>query len=132
MLISLDPSATVEYSLESDTTDPKTVWVLGLYDVPIGIKIYGLYIKKLIKIDTTYETDTTDLILDAVRFGLKDVKNFNVPFETEEINVPNIGKRTVASAAFIDKAFKHKAQWIFELYHKLMNINFVSEQDSKN
>jgi hypothetical protein len=68
-------------------------------------------------------------VFEFVRHGLKGIKNLQgLDFSTVELDIPKIGKRTVAS----DELLKNlKVEWVLELYTELLNINFLNEQEKK-
>lgn len=128
MLVTLDLSTTQEYSCKNDTAEPKTIFELGIFDSFVAMRIQHLMAVKTKQVSQSYETDITDLVFEAVRYGLRGVKNCKIPFETEEVSVPNVGKRTVVSAEFLKQL---NPECLVELYGELLNVNFVSEADKK-
>lgn len=129
MLVSLDPTVTIPYSLKKDIGEPRTIWELGLFDSFIAAKLQSLIYNNSKAVQEQGSSDITEVVFEFVRHGLKGVKNYNIPFQTEEINVPKIGKRTVASDEFLRTL---KLEWVIELYTELLTMNFLTEQDSKN
>jgi hypothetical protein len=129
MLVAIDPTITKEYILTDDTGEVKTVWLLGLFDSFVASRIQTLMYNRGRDIEKQYETDMTEVVFETIRHGLKGVTNFNVEFTTEEVNIPKVGKRTVVSNEFLKRL---KLKWAVELYSELLNMNFVTEQDSKN
>jgi len=129
MLIALDTTVVTEYTLKSDTGEPKTIFELGLFDSFIASRIQTLIYNRGREIDKTGESDITDVIFETVRHGLRGVKNLGIEFESEEVNVPKIGPRRVVSDSFLRRL---KIEWIVELYNAILSQNFLSEQDSKN
>jgi hypothetical protein len=129
MLISVNGAATVDYSLKGDTSEPKTVFQLGLYDSFIASRLQHLMLSKSKETEANGTADLTDVIFEFIRHGLKGVKNFDVPFETTTVDVPKVGKRVVVSDDFLKKL---NIAWVIELYSELMSLNFLNEEASKN
>ena len=122
MLIAFDDKVTRDYSVKTDT-DPKTVFTLGTFDTFVRAKLES----GLAKINSDIE-EQAFWIIQIVKFGLKNW-NLPIPFATEEIMIPGVGKRTVASD---DTICKLRLEWINELATEIMKDNFVQAQELKN
>jgi hypothetical protein len=134
-LIAINPDAVFEYSLVSDKGDDKTVFQLGTVDSFVRAYIDDSHLN-IRKQDGEYDDVAVHhKYLEFVRFGLKGWKNFKdasgqeIPFQTEEFNVPRIGKRTIVS----DASMKHlDLKWVIELGLSIITNNSLSKDESKN
>lgn len=135
-LIAIDPEATIDYSLLSDTGPDKTVFKLGTIDAFVRAYLDDTHIN-IRKGDTVDINDVAfnHKLLEIVRFGLKGWTNFkdadgkDVPFVTEDIAVPNVGRRMAVS----EDSMKHLSfSWVIELAVKINDHNSLKEADLKN
>lgn len=140
MIKALDLTSVIDYTLKTDTEEPKTAWKLGILDTRIR--------KQLEDIAWEYETDPSQpgggkakasfnmgkSELDFVAFGLKGFEGFTkadgkpVYFKTEDRNVN--GKIYHIVADDVIKIIPGNA--IKELAEKIKEINNVSEEERKN
>lgn len=123
MLIAFDDKVTRDYTITTDT-DPKTIFKLGTFDTFVRAKVEA----GLAKIQDSPE-EQTFWIIQIVKFGLKGWENMNVPFTTEEISIPGVGKRIVASDTSI---LSLKLEWINELATEIIKDNLLQGKELKN
>jgi hypothetical protein len=103
MLVAINSDSVIEYSLVSDTSDNKTVFQIGTLDA--FTRAYLDDSHTVIKRESGDYEDTSvhNKYIQIVKHGLRGWKNFNdaqgnaVEFKTEEVNIPRLGKRTVAT-----------------------------------
>jgi hypothetical protein len=137
MLKAINPNYTENYSLREDEGDDKTVFTVGLID---SITRAFIDDKHLEMRDADGQTSFNDVALHDkylafVRFGLKGWSNFkdaegnDVPFMTEEVNFPRLGKRTVVS----DEGLKRlELTAIVELGMKITSLNSTTSVEKKS
>lgn len=137
MIVAINPEVVHDYSLALDDGEQKTIFKLGVIDSFTRAYIDDKYsIRKTIdgKVDLE-DVNVHAKYLEFVRFGLRGWVNFkdglgqDIPFETVEVNLPNIGKRTVAS----DSSLKRLTLgWIVELGVEILSHNQISQEELKN
>ena len=136
MLIAVDINAIKEYSLEEDTVDEKTIFLLGQLDSMTRAFLDDLYsdvVKNEEGIDIMKDRTNMKLV-DIAKFGLKGWKNFkdsngvDIPFKVEEKIYPIIGKRTVATDESLNKL---QREWKWLIAYEIISINTLTEEDKK-
>ena len=128
-LIALSTDVTKNYSLNSDTAEEKTIFLLSGID-----SITRAYIDDEHS-GRDWETIAVhDKYINFVRFGLKgwtcfkNAEGIDVEFKTEEKVFPRIGKRVVAT----DETLKHlQLTWIVELGIEIVSNSTLSAEDKK-
>ena len=123
MLIAFDDKVTRDYTITSDT-EPKTIFKLGTFDTFMRAKVEA----GLSKVQDNPD-DMTFWLIQIVKFGLKGWDNLNVPFTSEEMQIPGVGKRIVASDAAI---LSLKLEWINELATEIIKDNLLQGKELKN
>ena len=102
-IIAINPNRVVPYSLLTDNGDTKTVFHLGVIDSLSRAYLDDQHLELRKKDNDNKLEDIAihDKYVWFVRFGLRGWENFkdengaDVPFETEEITIPRLGKKTV-------------------------------------
>jgi hypothetical protein len=123
MLIAFNDKITKEYSLKSDVEEPKTKFVLGTFDTFVRAKLES----NIAKMGTDSDAQIF-WIVQIVKHGLKGW-TLEVPFKKEEVDVPGVGKRVVASDESI---MKLKLEWINELANEIILDNLLQGKELKN
>ena len=134
-IIAINPSAVNEYSLLSDTGQDKTVFQLGTIDSFVRAYIDDAHLN-IKKEDGSFDDVLINhKFLEFVKFGLKGWKNLKdeagqeVQFKSEELSLPRLGSRVVAS----DESLKYlDLKWIIELGLEIIAHNSLSKEESKN
>ena len=137
-IIAINPNKVVPYSLLSDSGDSKTVFHLGVIDslTRSYLDDQHLEFRKKDTGDSKLEDVAIhDKYVQFVRFGLKGWDNFkdengaDVPFETEEVNIPRLGKKTVVKEDCLKRL---DLMNIVELGIQILDNNHLKESDRKN
>ena len=137
-IIAININKVVPFSLLSDSGDNKTVFNLGVIDslTRSYIDDQHLELRKKDNGDPKLEDIAIhDKYVQFVRFGLRGWENFkdaegkDVPFETVEVVIPRLGKKTVVSEDCLKKL---ELMNIVELGIQILNINHVKAEDQKN
>jgi hypothetical protein len=136
MIVAIDPNATHEYSLKSDTGD-KTVFILGVIDAQTRKYIDDKHLTLSRDGETMKMTEEQihDKYWSFAKFGLKGWRNFktpegeDVPFVSESLTVPGVGQKTVASDSSLNRLSLNS---IVEIGMNIVTYTRVSEQDEKN
>jgi hypothetical protein len=109
MLIPFDPNATWQYSLRADESEPKTVFILGYFDVEARAEI----MEAMPSADGDLGGRVRFLV-DVVRRGVRGWTNFAQPFDAE-------------------RGYQHlRFEWIQELATEILSKNFTSGTVEKN
>lgn len=134
-ITAINPDAISEYSLISDTGEDKTIFQLGTIDSFVRAYVDDTHLN-IKKEDGSFDDVAIHhKYLEFVKFGLKGWKNFkdasgqDIQFKSEEVSLPRLGKRAVAS----DESLKClDLKWIIELGLEIIAHNSLSKADSKN
>lgn len=94
MRIPFDVNRTVPFSFPDDQ-EPKTVYQLGFFDVALRTHI----MEQMSDVNIDKSGQTVRFWVEVVRYGLKGWNlstpdGAEVPFETDEHNIPGVGLRT--------------------------------------
>lgn len=116
MISGIDLSAIEDFILSEDKKDP-TVWKLGLMPSKLFLKVSSE--AKDNEIDTAYK---------LLSLSLKGWENFNIPYETETINIGGID-RQVVPMSILERI---PLTAINELSIKAMEMNQLSFGERKN
>jgi len=129
-LIALSTDVVREYSIKEDTSEDKTIFLLGGID-----SITRAYIDDKHMAQGSWDSiDIHDKFIDFVRFGLKGWRNFkdssgnDVPFQAEEKTLPRLGKVTLASEASLKLL---DLLWIVQLGNQVIENSALTDQDKK-
>lgn len=128
-LITMNPDAVREYSLKEDQGEDRTVFKLGVLDA-----FSWAFIEKTG--DWQKATGNAISLLNfIVLFGVRGWSNFRdaegkeLAFETEQIDVPMVGKRDVMKKELL----RHfTVPWITELAQEIQATNRLSGEERKN
>lgn len=118
MISGLDLDGTVSYSLKEDTTEPRTVFKLGI----IPSILYG-------KIQAQATTSQFETAYNILQIGLKGWENLEgIAFETRKEKV--FGREVDAVPLSLLERLPLKV--VSELCQKLMEINQLTDDETKN
>jgi hypothetical protein len=140
MYQAIDPTATQTFSLDWDSGESPSIFMIGVVDSSLMAHIEDAY--------TTYSTSkngsdsASDIRLnlnrknyDLVRFGLKGWTNVGgkggqeAKFETEKVKVPGLGEKEGLTAACM-KMLSTRA--ISSLANRIRAFSELTEPDAKN
>jgi len=137
-IVAISPNRVVPYSLITDNGDPKTIFNLGILDSLTRAHLDDQHLE-FRKKDTTdpklEDVAIHDKYVWFVRFGLRGWENFkddngvDIPFETEEISIPRLGKRMVVKE---DCMKRLELVHIIELGIQILNNNHAQEVEKKS
>jgi hypothetical protein len=134
-LIAQDINHVREYSLMEDTSDDKTIFLIGVIDTSARAYIddtHSIYKKDSAELD---DVALHNKYIQFVRFGLKGWKNLKTTdgneaeFKTVEELFPRIGKRIVISN---DSLNYLPLKAIIELGIQIVSENYLKAADQKN
>ncbi len=113
-MLGIDAKETVEFSSTKDTGDIKTIFTLGSLTNRDKLKIFGGSMNEKGKFDVT---KFQDKILDILKVGVKRIKNLGGK------DYDGITEEVLEFIPF---------NVLMELFHKVMEQNFLGEQEAKN
>jgi hypothetical protein len=133
MSIAFNRNATREYVLKSDTSETKTIFVLGLFDLFVHAKL----VRELPTTDTEKFNliEHPEFMFDLLRHGLRGWKNLVdesgqlVEFKTDEKEVSGVGKRTIVSD---DSLLQLNLLQAVEIAMEVIKDNFLSSLEKKS
>lgn len=141
MIYAIDSTATLEYSLQEDKGEERTVFLIAVVDPITRAHIEDLYLKWSINRGAgadgpaTASFDKNKLDLDIVRFGLRGWRNFRkrdgseVEFKTVSKGIQGLGPRSVIS----DECLRLFApEWISELADAIRKAQRLDAEQEKN
>ena len=141
-IFAIDNNQTINYSLKSDASDDKTIFVLKPLTIREKLNLALLSSNSGIDDGTeksgTSKENMIDMIFSTLRYGLVGWSNFkmkdgdvikDVPFETEEITLGN-RKIKLLKYESIDKYLSDAI--LNELNEKILEITNLSREQTKN
>ena len=140
MIIALDINEVRPYTLESDTTEPKTVFQVGVLD---GVLLSAIEDSQTqFGVSNTGDKGSPDISVnlhgknvEAVKFGLKGWENFkdkngnDVLFTTQNYTVPRVGVRAGVSRDSLSRLNKDV---IAELATEILKASSFDKEQEKN
>lgn len=123
MLIPIDINETRMYSLEGDSSEPKTIFILGFFDEVLRNYVF----KKMQK-----DPHDPDALNEIVRYGLKGWENLNgrecklVPTTNLAIDAKSRQALATESLALLYPV------WISELASQIFEMNILGGKKEKN
>lgn len=113
-MLGIDSKETVEFTSTKDTGDVKTVFVLGSFTNREKLRVFGGSMNDKGQFDAS---KFQDKIFDVLKIGVKKIRNL-------------AGKDYDGMAEDLLEVIPFVV--LMELFQKIMEINFPSEQEVKN
>ncbi len=139
-LIALDVNATKEFSLAGDDGADRTVFVLGLLDVPLRAKVdddsmaFSVNRGEGESGPSTIHLNRNARAVDVVRFGLRGWRGLRgadgneVPFARTQVQVDGVGMRMGVTD---DCMSRLQIEWVRELADAITDMNKIGAEDKK-
>ena len=105
MITGIDVNQTIDFISVHDKSEPKTVWKLGVLD----------YISYLRVSESIVPGKEVDGCINAVKYGLKGVENYSIPFDSGDSFLKSIPPII-----------------LIELGSKILQLSSMSDDETKN
>jgi len=137
-ITTINSDAVIEYSLPSDTSEDKTIFLLGSLDSFVRAHIFENHQDVNANEPVKTQVATNHMFYEFVRFGLKgwrhllNIDGQEVQFKTEEVNLSRIGKRTVASEESMKYLDNGSLENLYKIGTEIINHSRLSVDEAKN